>query len=581
MKQPVKQSVKQSVTQLTRQSAVPTVNGVTPTAHLEQRLERLTRNKGIWAQLGLESRRALLQDCLQATVAVAPDWVAAGCAAKGIDPDSALAGEEWLTGPMAFCRHLRLLDQALAQQGQPLPPKLLTRPDGQQVAEVFPATAIDRIVWPGIRAQVWIEPGQPSTQGHFYRQQAQGLETKGSLVLVLGAGNVSSIGPSDALHHLYVEGSVVLLKLNPVNSYLGPIFEQALKPLREAGFLALAQGGAETGSYLCQHPLVDAIHITGSHHTHDAIVWGSPSQQQQRKASGDPVLTKPITSELGCVTPVLVVPGPWSAADLTYQARQMASMVANNASFNCNAAKLVVTAKGWPQRQAFLDALRRELAQMPPRLAYYPGAQHRYQGFLDHYPQAEILGAAGEQIVPWTLIPDLDPRQDPYALQTEAFCGILAETALEVADPADFLTEAVPFVNEQVWGTLSCMIMIDPATAKTVSSELDQAISRLRYGSIAINGWSALLYGLMVTTWGAFPGHSLADIQSGRGVVHNCYLFDHPQKSVAWVPFRMPTTPPWFVGHRNLHRLAQRLTWMEADPSWLKVPGVIAAALRS
>lgn len=554
----------------------------TPSSSLEQRLERLACHKPIWAQLGIESRRALLQECLQATVAVAEDWVAAGCAAKGIDPQSPLAGEEWLTGPMSLCRHLRLLDQALAQQGQPIPPHLSTRPNGQQVADVFPSTRMDRVLWPGIRAQVWIEPGQPASQGSFYRQKSETAEPpSGSLTLVLGAGNVSSIGPSDALYQLYVKGSVVLLKLNPVNSYLRPIFESALKPLREAGFLALAQGGAETGSYLCQHKLVDAIHITGSHHTHDAIVWGSPSEQADRKASGIPLLTKPITSELGCVTPVLVVPGHWSEADLTYQARQLASMVANNASFNCNAAKLVVTARNWPQREAFLTKLRQEMASIPPRRAYYPGAQHRYQGFLDHYPQAEVLGQTGLDVVPWTLIPDVDPTQDPYALQTEAFCGILAETSLQVSDSAEFLSQVVPFVNEQVWGSLSCMIMIDPATEKTVKAELDQAIANLRYGSVAINGWSALLYGLMVTTWGAFPGHSLTDIQSGQGTALNCYLFDHPEKSVAWVPFRMAATPPWFAGHRTLHRLAKQLTFMEADPSWLKVPGVIAAALRS
>lgn len=547
-----------------------------PTDVLDQRVERIHHHRHVWAQLGIESRRALLQECLRATQSIAAEWVEKGCLAKGLDPKSSVAGEEWLTGPMALSRHLRLLDTALEAQGQPRIPCLITRPNGQQVAEVFPSTRMDQVLWAGIQAQIWIEPGQPATQGRIYRQPS----AEGSLTLVLGAGNVSSIGPSDALHMLYVENSVVMLKLNPVNSYLGPILEVALKPLREAGFLALAQGGADVGSYLCHHPLVDAIHITGSHHTHDAIVWGSPEEQAQRKASGDPVLTKPITSELGCITPVMIVPGRWTEAELTYQARQVASMMANNASFNCNAAKLLVTARGWDQRQQFLDKLRQQLAQTPPRLAYYPGAQQRYQGFLDHYPQAEILGATGDNIVPWTLIPDVDPQQDAYALQTEAFCGILAETSLEVTDPGEFLQKVVPFVNKQVWGSLSCVVLIDPRTEKTVGSQLDQAIASLRYGGIAINGWSALIYGLMVTTWGAFPGHPLTDIQSGQGSVHNTAMIDHPQKSVVRVPFKMPTTPPWFVDHRHLNILAQKMMAMEADPSWLRVPGILGAALR-
>jgi hypothetical protein len=40
---------------------------------------------------------------------------------------------------------------------------------------------------------------------------------------VLGAGNVSSIGPMDALYELFAKDHVVLLKLNPVNEHLGPM----------------------------------------------------------------------------------------------------------------------------------------------------------------------------------------------------------------------------------------------------------------------------------------------------------------------------------------------------------------------
>lgn len=52
----------------------------------------------------------------------------------------------------------------------------------------------------------------------------------------------------------------------------------------------------------------------------------------------------PITSELGCVTPWLVVPGPWSEAEVTHHARQLANAVINNCSCNCLAPKVSVTA---------------------------------------------------------------------------------------------------------------------------------------------------------------------------------------------------------------------------------------------
>ena len=93
-------------------------------------------------------------------------------------------------------------------------------------------------------------------------------------------------------------------------------------------------------------------------------------------------------------------------------------------------------------------------------------------------------------------------------------------------------------------------------------------------------------------SWGAFPGHTVDDIQSGIGVVHNSLLFDRPEKSVVRAPFHpyprsvvhgRPTLlpkPPWFVSHRHAHQVTERLTRFEADHSAKHVPGIFAAALR-
>ena len=176
--------------------------------------------------------------------------------------------------------------------------------------------------------------------------------------------------------------------------------------------LEIVTGGVDEGRYLCAHPLVQSIHLTGSDRTHDAIVWGdTPEERERRKAAGTPRLDKAVTSELGSVTPVLVVPGRWSRMALKYQARNVASMVAHNASFNCNAAKVLVLARGWAQREEFLDALQEVLASLPPRKAYYPGAEQRYQAFVERYPQARVLGARGDGVVPWTLIPNVPRTQ--------------------------------------------------------------------------------------------------------------------------------------------------------------------------
>jgi acyl-CoA reductase-like NAD-dependent aldehyde dehydrogenase len=326
---------------------------------------------------------------------------------------------------------------------------------------------------------------------------------------------------------------------------------------------------------------VETIHLTGSDRTYDAIVWGAdPEERAARKAAGTPLLDKPVSAELGCVSPILVVPGPWSGSDLEFQARHVAGMVSHNASFNCNAGKVLVLARDWSLRDAFLERVRAALAATPPRVAYYPGAEQRYRAFLERYPQALRLGEEGEGVVPWTLIPDVPPLEDEYALVHEAFCGVLAQVDLEASGPEEYLDRAVPFVNEKVWGTLSCTMLLHPATGRAHPEAVERAVSRLRYGGVGINVWAGAIYALGTPTWGAFPGHTREEIGSGQGVVHNAFLFDHPQKSVLHARFHLRPKPVWFPGHRTLASLGRRLTEFEADRSPRRLPGIFWDGLR-
>jgi Aldehyde dehydrogenase family len=543
-------------------STPPTTLLTTSFDEIDRAIASLHSHRDRWVQTTIAQRLEFLQDCLDRTLDIAEVWATAGCKAKGIDPKSTLAGEEWIAGPIAIVRNIRLLMTTLQADGQLTPPKIYQRPDGQFVAEILPANSIDRMLYLGYRGEVW---------------------------LILGAGNVSSIVAIDVLSKLFSENQIVIVKMNPVNAYIGKYFAEAFAPLIQAGFLHIVYGGADVGEYLCQHPQVETIHVTGSHRTHDAIVWGATaSEQQERKAANRPRVDKPITSELGCVTPILVVPGKWSKSDLTFQACQVASTIANNASFNCVSGQILVTSSGWEQQAEFLATVRRELAAIPPRQAYYPGAQDRYQAFLDHYPQSEALSTRTPEIVPWTIIPDVPPIAGEYALTEEAFCGIFAQvslaeplgTSIESDSAPDFLTKAVDFVNDRVWGTLSCTVLIDPRTQKHYHQEFDSAIANLNYGAIGVNIWSGMIFYFGSTTWGAYPGNTPADIGSGTGFVHNSYLFDHPQKSVVYAPFRIFPTPAWFANHRNLLGMAKQLLKLEANPTWKNLPLVVLAALR-
>ncbi len=553
----------------------------TPIEELDSAVGRLASAKDEWVNTSLEKRVSLLRACIDRTLGCAEDWARAACRAKGLDLSEPRAGEEWYGGPMTTIRNLRLLAEALEERGQPAPAAVWQRSKDQWAAKILPIGLLDSLMFGGFSAEVWMEPGMRPTQGRIYREKAHGEMRSGKVSLVLGAGNVASIGPMDALHKLFAEDEVVVLKTNPVNAYLQPYWEESFRPLIEEGVFRVVRGGANVGDYLVQHDKIDTIHMTGSNRTFDAIVWGRTAEEQaRRKRSGDKLVKKPITSELGAVTPVFVVPGPWSDADLQFQARNIAGMVTNNASYNCNAAKVLVTAERWPERSVLLESVERVLEETPPRMAYYPGSQSRYDAFLEHYPDARAVSPRSEGVVPWTLIPDVPAEAGEYALTNEAFCGVLAQVSLRASDPAKFLEEMVEFANDECWGTLSCMILVHPQTQKAYGAELESAIARLRYGGVAVNAWAGMIFALVSPPWGAFPGHTDEDIQSGRGFVHNTFLFDHPQRTILRGPFRARPKPAWFGDHRSGHLLGPALTRFEAKPSILGLPPVMAAALR-
>jgi hypothetical protein len=572
-------------------AAIPEVAGIMPPSSrqaLDLAVEELRAHAGEWAALPLAERTALVEELQRDVTRVAERWAVVSLQAKGIAADEPAAGEEWLSGPYFVLRNLRLLRRSLtdiAAYGRPrIPGQVSTRPDGQVVARVFPPDVWDRLLYRGFTGDVWMQPGLtleelPESQAVAYREKGAG----GRVVLVLGAGNISSIAPMDAVYKLFVEKQVVLLKMNPVNAYLGPVIAEGFRALIAKGFFHVVYGGAAEGEYLCRHEGVDEIHITGSDRTHDAIVFGTGEEGARRKAERRPLLVKGITSELGNVTPVIVVPGQWSEADLELQAANVATQLIYNGGFNCVTSRVIVTWAGWPQREAFLGALRRLLAAIPPRHAYYPGAEERYAAFLAKHPEGEQFGSRGADRLPWTFIPNLDPARDgDICFTTEAFCGIMGETPIAASSIPQFLEQAVTFVNEKVWGTLAAGLIVHPHSLRDpeVAAAVERAVADLRYGTVSLNHWSAAGYALGVTPWGAFAGSDLFDVQSGVGVVHNTLMFSRVQKTVFRGPFRAWPTPPWFVTCRTAHLVGQRITRFEAGPSIWKLLGVMAAALR-
>lgn len=554
---------------------------------LDEAIERLAEGAASWAAAPLSARIALLRSIQSGLWRAAAPMAEAACRAKGLDPAGPAAAEEWLGGPYTSLRFVRQLLEslaAIARTGTTPVGRLSRSPGGRLVEEAFPAGALDRLVYLGIRGEIRYpegvdEPAMRLARARFHRVP----DHRGRICLVLGAGNVNSIPVADVLAKLFNEGKVCVLKCNPVNAYLGPFLEEAFREAIDRGWLRVVYGGSEEGAYLAQHASVDEVHVTGSDRTHDAIVWGPPGPERaSRMARGEPLLRKEITSELGNVTPVLVMPGPWSRRQLALQAEGVAGAVVNNGSFNCIAAKMLVLPRGWKQRQAFLELLWEKLSLVPPRRAWYPGAQDRYRALTSGREELRA-GPAAEGDIPWTLLPGLDPTDEAEpAFRTEPFCALLSETSVGTEDPQEYLEAAVDFANQRLWGTLSASLLVPPAylADPVVGEAVERAVARLRYGSVCVNVWSAFAYLAGTLPWGAYPGSTLRDIQSGRGFVHDTRMVGPIEKVVVWAPAAPLAKLPHFPSHRTALPLARRLTALEATGSWLEVPAVLGAGLR-
>ncbi|MEV5649264.1 aldehyde dehydrogenase family protein [Nocardia sp. NPDC052254] len=560
-------------------------------AVLDTALTALADGERRWARLPLTGRRDLLDRMRELTARHAQEWVDAAVRIKKLDPAAPLVGEEWLSGPYVFAASLTALSrslESLAGGRSPLADATFSCAGEHVTVRALPSTRYDELLLSGFRAEVWLQRGVSSAaaKANAGLAQLQPAHTHG-IGAVLGAGNITSIAPLDALYELIAHNRVVALKLNPVTDPLLPVFEKIFAPLSELGVVRILTGGAELGGRLVADERIAHVHMTGSAVTHDAIVWGAGAEGARRKAAGTPKLNKPISSELGGVSPTIVVPGDWSAGDLEFQARHLATQRLHNGGYNCVAAQAIIISADWPQKDRFLAALTAAIDTAPARDAYYPGSDDRVATARASYPEARRLGEHGERL----LVTGLDPGADETLYSSEYFAPVLGVVELPGTGAA-FTRAAVDTANEKLTGTLGVNIVAHPDTVAELGEEFDSMIERLRYGTVAVNAWTAVGYLTPTASWGAYPGHTLDDVQSGIGVVHNAWLIDRIERTVVRGPFRpaprsvlhgewaLTPKPPWFVDNRTAAQTGKLLTGFATDPRWTRLPAIFASALR-
>jgi hypothetical protein len=532
---------------------------------LDSRLTSLAAGAARHAARGPAARAALALETARTVAAATDAWVESAVAVKTrhelsgarLSPAAGVRAEETATGPLATLRLLAITARALddvAREGVPRPcggPRVLDAPPSLAAGpfvgvDVLPERRLlDGAIFRGHACVVrCAAPGDRAAFADAWREEARLRPAGGGVCLVLGAGNVTGLAAADAIAQIFEHGRAVLLKLHPVHAPLEPALRAALRPLVAAGVLEIVAGGAETARAAVAADAVTHVHLTGGQAAFDALVWGASGPRPPA-----PVLTKPITCELGNVTPWIVVPGRYSAAALAYQADIVAASIANNTSFNCIATKCVVTCRSWEQRDAFLTLVARRLDALAARPAWYPGSTAAWEAASGGPPPASGL-------LPVVFRPGIDPLREPHWLVREWFVPVATEVPLAAGSLADFCDRAAAFARG-LPGSLAASVTAPDLPTAADERHVARLTGGLEKGTVAVNTWSALAYAIGSAPWGGFPGGTLAAPRSGLGRVHDPLLLPGVHDVILRAPLVVRPTPPWLPWHRHGARLSR------------------------
>ena len=329
---------------------------------LDAAIEDLHSGAVTWAVLPLAERAALMRRVHQTVNANAERWASTAIAAKRV-PAGPWEGEEWLSGPYATGGNALLLARsldALAAGRSPLDGVPSgTAPGGRATLKVIPADLQERTLLNGFTGEIWLRPGVSAEQARADAGLgARRVGENGGVGLVLGAGNISAIAPLDVLYELVAHNRASILKLNPTFASLLPDARRRTGPVDRAGRAAHRQR-RRRGRRLPGAPRPDRArphHRQRARPTTRSCGAPSPEAAERRTRAARPLLNKPITSELGGVSPIIVVPGDWSKDDLRFQAEHVATQRLHNGGHNCIAGQAarpepgLAAARGVPRR---------------------------------------------------------------------------------------------------------------------------------------------------------------------------------------------------------------------------------------
>lgn len=438
------------------------------------------------------------------------------------------------------CRHLY---ESLAHRE--MPDAIGSRKLDDQVHEVqvFPIHKKDRIIAGKQKGFLHVS-GEP--------RQVNPLEKPPGVIAISGAGNYSS--SIEMVTALFLENKAVIHKPHAINEATDKIWEKIFAPLIQRKAVAFCD--ADQGREMSTLEGLDAIYFTGSTGVAHAI---------QDDASA------PLVSECGGNNPCLIVPGdrPWTDKELAHWAVEITSVGKLNGGAVCGRPQTIITSKNWPQREAFLDALRKAISEDTFACStYYPGVDKTKASFIENQPTAEVLQPqdgkhpAGD----FVFIPGVG--EDDFAVHNEAFCQIFSELPLDTENNADdFLARATDFCNNRLLGSLGCMLLVDGDTFATHEARVHQAVHELNYGGIAVNSVPPNIWLNPYLTWSGC-GETTDDFVSGVGNFGNGLNFEKVVKSVIIDDFGSSAFA--LTNRTQFRHLLENASYFSIDQSWFR-----------
>ncbi len=541
---------------------------------LDRNITTLRINSSELAKMPNEELILLLKKTIDNIQSISYYWATLSAEKKGI-LQKHKEGEEWLGGPFVSILTLQYYIDYL-ENNQIL--DINKFDETKNSYKVFPNKFIEKLTFPLLNAEIRFSKSMNFEQINEYRGFQQRIGTdSGSVTLVLGAGNVSSIPFLDTIFHLVANRSSILLKLNPVNDYLNPVFQKVFHEFIERGFISVVNGDIPTSKYLSEHRSIDSIHLTGSNYTYENIVYGRILNDKERKLSFlSKSNKKPIFTELGNVTPIIVHPGKWTNAEIKFQARKIVTAKLNNSGFNCIAAQVVILPKGWRSNEKLKKYVKYYLKKIGDTTSYYPGANESLEAFQKNKNYEQINGQVCS--TPF-MISNLD-TEEKFSIE-EVWNSTLYFKEIEYSDYESFANNSIDYVNNELWGNLGATVLIKDSKKKRNSELVENYKNNLNYGTVAINEWAAIAFIIPTLPWGGYPGNKDNDIQSGQGFVHNSFFFESPLKGIVETNFRFSRfiDPPWFVNNKKAHRLFKNLTYYQANNSKINFIKLIFSTL--